>query len=608
MKILTLHSDYIKVEPKKKAIRDAEQLKEKEIDFNECLVVFSAVEKDDNIDIVGQYVDNIIDVSKQVKTKNIMLYPYVHLTNQPSSPEIALNVLKKAEEILKKKGYNVKRAPFGWYKAFEIKVKGHPLSELSRTIKYEKQEKEDVNEDEGEISEIKVILVDGSIKDRKDVKDKKIIKAIKSELKEVKESHGEPPHIKLMRRLAISKPEPRVSDAGNLRYYPKGIFILNLIMDLGRYICTQKLNGVEVRTPYIINPEQREVKIMMSKFPERLYRVLPGLKTKNQEFRLRPACDYGVWSMFKDMTITYKQLPFGIYEHDLIWRYEQRGELLGMYRIRNATMADLHTMCKDINQAFDEFKRQVKEFAINLYYYFDIEPSLVVLNCKKDFFDKHKDTFKEWAKSFNIPIVVKLFKSMKTYKVAWVDVMAFDKLDRPMEVDTVQLDTESSKWWDITYVDDDGTKKHPLILHTGFGAERLLAAILEDASGYEKPILPLWISPTQVRVLPVSEKYVDDAMKIVDELNKDKIRADIDDRNLKLNKKILEAEQEWIPYVVIFGEKELKGDLSVRLRKEGKNVGMKLDELKKVIKDKTKDMPYRDLPLNKRLSMRPSFI
>src|SRR3989344_2397263 len=139
MKILLLHCDYIKWRPLKKAIKTIEELSDKdkkEHEIKECLVVMSAVEKiDENVHEVSQKVfENILDVANQVKTKKIVLYPYAHLSKDLASPEVAQKVLDEAEKKLKKE-FEVYRAPFGYYKELEFKVKGHPLSELSREIR-----------------------------------------------------------------------------------------------------------------------------------------------------------------------------------------------------------------------------------------------------------------------------------------------------------------------------------------------------------------------------------------------------------------------------------------------------------------------------------------
>jgi threonyl-tRNA synthetase len=150
MKILSLHCDYIKFKPVKKAIKEPEKLgkeQEKEKKIEQVLVIFTAVEKQDesNKEIVKQYTDNIKDIAKQVKAENIALYPYAHLSSSLSASNFALSVLEQAETELVKQKFKVTRAPFGYYKEFELKCKGHPLAELSRSIMSQESKEEKGN-------------------------------------------------------------------------------------------------------------------------------------------------------------------------------------------------------------------------------------------------------------------------------------------------------------------------------------------------------------------------------------------------------------------------------------------------------------------------------
>jgi len=139
MKILSLHCDYIKFRALKKAIKNPEELETKElVEIKEPLGIFTAVEKsDENIGLdksVSELVRNILELKSMVKSDRVVIYPYAHLSSSLSSPDFAQEVLKQAEKELKKQKTEVYRAPFGYYKEFELKCKGHPLSELSRSI------------------------------------------------------------------------------------------------------------------------------------------------------------------------------------------------------------------------------------------------------------------------------------------------------------------------------------------------------------------------------------------------------------------------------------------------------------------------------------------
>jgi len=164
MKILCLHVDYIKFKPLKKALKNVQELSEKEKKGNEvkeALAVLIAVEKSDSKETVNGLVENIKDVAKQINAKKIVLYPYAHLSKNLGNPELAVEILSSAEKLLKK-DFEVVKAPFGYYKEFELKVKGHPLSELSREINVDniqvKEEKEIEHEAELTLSQRESLL------------------------------------------------------------------------------------------------------------------------------------------------------------------------------------------------------------------------------------------------------------------------------------------------------------------------------------------------------------------------------------------------------------------------------------------------------------------
>jgi len=167
----------------------------------------------------------------------------------------------------------------------------------------------------------------------------------------------------------------------------------------------------------------------------------------------------------------------------------------------------------------------------------------------------------------------------------------------------------------MTYVDENGEKQYPLVLHCSpsGGIERGVYALLEKAHREslkgKVSILPLWLAPTQVRILPVSEKFLEDAEKLMKQIESNNIRVDVDDRPLSLGKKVRAAEKEWVNYVLVIGENEVNSDvLPVRDRLAGKQIrNMKLQELIDEIAEKTADKPFKPLTLPKLLSKRPQF-
>jgi threonyl-tRNA synthetase len=198
------------------------------------------------------------------------------------------------------------------------------------------------------------------------------------------------------------------------------------------------------------------------------------------------------------------------------------------------------------------------------------------------------------------------------FMVKW-DMNFVDNLEKASALATDQIDVENGERYDIRYMDEDGTQKHPYILHCSpSGAiERVIYALLEkaafDMKKGKKPSLPLWLAPTQIRVIPVNHDYIGLAEKVKAQFSK--IRVDIDNRDETVGKKIREAEKEWIPYIIVVGEKEERAEsYQVRVRGEVKPIKYSAHELQAVIHAETADRPYRPIPMPIYLADRPQFV
>jgi threonyl-tRNA synthetase len=278
-------------------------------------------------------------------------------------------------------------------------------------------------------------------------------------------------------------------------------------------------------------------------------------------------------------------------------------------------MPDCHAFCTDLEQAKKEF---ITRFKLSMKILEEIGLSKddyeAALRFTQDFYEENKDFIAELAKIFGKPFLVEMWKERFFYfRLKW-DFNYVDNQNKAAALSTDQIDVENAKRYDITYVDEKGEKRHPLILHCSpSGAiERCIYALLEKA--YKKqqtgnpPMLPLWLSPTQVRIIPLSDKYMDFSEEITRKMEKNSIRVDIDDRTLTLQKRVREAEMEWVPYIVVVGQKEAELNiLAVRDRKAEKIRKIKLEELISEVKETTQDKPFMPLPLPKHLSKRPQF-
>jgi threonyl-tRNA synthetase len=233
----------------------------------------------------------------------------------------------------------------------------------------------------------------------------------------------------------------------------------------------------------------------------------------------------------------------------------------------------------------------------------------------KDFYEENRPFIAELASIFGKPMLAEVWAERFFYfRLKW-DANFVDNQDKAAALSTDQIDVENAKRYEITFVDEKGEKQYPLILHNSpSGAiERCVYALLEKAYREQQkgkpPMLPLWLTPTQVRLIPISEQFLEKVQEIAKKLEENCIRVDIDDTANTLQKRIREAETEWTPYIVVVGQKEIdSGVLAVRIREEnGKVQSLKLDELVAQIKAKTEGKPFRPLPLPLVLSKRPQF-
>ncbi len=417
-----------------------------------------------------------------------------------------------------------------------------------------------------------------------------------------------PPHVQIMRKLEIADYEEG-GDPGNMRFYPKGKLIKGLIEEL---ISTKfaEYGAMEVETPIMYDYDHPCFHGYLDRFPARQYVV----HSPNKKLFMRFSACFGQFLIARDATISYKDLPFRMYELAKSFRAEKRGELTGLRRLRAFTMPDCHALCANEQQAKEEMLKRFQvsksvEEDIGLNFPEDLELGVRIV---KKFMDTNKDFVDALVKSFNKPALLELWDKQFFYFTMKYEWNFIDCLDKASALATDQIDVENAERYGLEYTDKDGQKKKPLILHQSPGAtERLIYVLLEKAQMQQnkglKPSLPLWLSPTQVRICSVSQEFNESALKLIEQLKKQNIRVDLDDRELTVGKKIREAEQEWIPYILVYGEKEQQGQLTVRER-NGEQKQLSLSELSDRIKQQTKNKPFKQLPLPTILSKRPIFL
>ncbi len=632
MQILLIHSDFIEYETKRStpvAEKIGEELKAGRME--EVVTVFIAVEKvdEDNIEYASQQTAaEIKKVAEQVKTNRVLLYPYAHLSSSLSSPAVAIEILKKIEQILKESDFEVKRAPFGWYKSFSIKCKGHPLSELSRTIRTGEEkcisivkEKEEVvsealKSEAKAVSYWHILTPEGELQ-KPDEFDfaghDNLRKFVNYEIHKSRAVDKIPPHVELMRRLELADYEPG-SDSGNMRFYPKGRLMKSL---LENYVLEEaaKKGAMEVETPLMYDMNHPTLKKYLDRFPARQY----SIEADKKQLFLRFAACFGQFLMNHDMTISYRNLPLRMVELTRYsFRKEQSGELVGLRRLRAFTMPDMHSLCSNMDEAIEQFNDQYN-MCINVLSKIgiDLDDYEVAIRFTRDFYEENRDFIVGLVRRVNKPVLIELWDQRFFYFVLKFEFNFIDAMDKASALSTVQIDVENAERYGIKYIDSAGAEKRPFILHCSpSGAiERCIYALLEKANMKSErgrvPMFPLWLSPTQVRVIPVAGKHLEYAEKVSEELD---WRVDIDDRDETVAKKIRDAGKEWIPYTAVVGDEEVNsGTITVTIREESfpnkpANIKMNVRDLNDRISMQMSDFPFKRHPLSLKLSARPRFV
>ena len=612
MRILQLHCDSIKYTPTKKEISVAEDIEPKTIQLDEVVVCFVAIEKNDDESIAQNAISQIQDSMKKIGSKKLLLYPYAHLSANLASPRTALSILTHMQNNFD--DIEVTHAPFGWTKSYEIKVKGHPLAESSKVITSESQKEKtsDALESESKIKSFwHIITPDGKIEDVESFDFSnypKLEVLAKYESAKKRTVDEPPPHVALMKKLAIADYEP-ASDHGNMRYFPNGRLIKSQI----EQFVTDKVRdygGYEVETPIMYDSHHPSMESYFNRFPARQYNI----DSEGKKLFLRFAACFGQFLMANDFQISYKNLPYRLYELTRYsFRREQSGELVGLRRLRAFTMPDCHAFCKDMPQAIDEFRTRF-DLSRDVLNGLGIIPDdyEMAIRFTEEFYNENKDLITELVKKIGKPVLVEMWKERFFYFVLKWEFNYIDSFGKASALSTDQIDVENGNRYGIEFVDEQNKTKNPIILHNSpSGAiERIMYVLLEkaakDAKEGRKPQLPLWLAPTQVRIIPLKDEFLDFSKDIATKVSEKNIRVDIDDRNDSIGKRIREAEKEWIRYILVIGEKEVNSDnLSVRDRNTSNVRNLSFDEFTDEINEFTSDKPFskRNMPLL--LSKRP---
>lgn len=562
MKILTLHCDYITFQANKKAFKDASELTEdekKEHTVKECLVILTAVEAGDSQKEFDEMIAAVKKTASDVKTQTLVIYPYAHLSSTLAKPAIALELLKQAEATLKKE-YKVTRAPFGYYKSFELKCKGHPLSELSKqfggnragapSMKVSSEPAQELTSDD-----IKRLLHE--------------MNATKLDTSKLKDND----HRILGQRLELfgfNEVSP-----GAVFWHPAGLYIYNKLVELARRMQDER-NYQEIATPQILNTALWKVSGHWSHYKDNMFLT----SYENRDMGVKPMNCPGAMLVYKSKSRSYKDLPIRMSEFGIVHRQELSGVLAGLFRVIRFTQDDTHIFCTE-----EQIESEVQELLALIDFYY-----------KKLFkFDYHLElstrpekflgTKEQWDHAEHA-LESALKKAKATFKInkgdgafygPKIDLHIKDSLGRSWQCGTIQLDSQIPARFDCRYTGSNGKEHTPLVIHRAlFGSmERFIGILLEHTNGN----LPLWLSPRQVRVINFTDRNEKAARKVHADLKAalPGMKIDLDLRTDTVQAKVRDAELLKINYIVVVGDKEEKSKtLAVRPRGEKPKFGVKI--------------------------------
>ena len=362
-------------------------------------------------------------------------------------------------------------------------------------------------------------------------------------------------------------------------YTPKGALIRRLLNDYIETLQTQE--GYEqLWTPQIAKASLFKQSGHYDKYKDDMFRVVSNYS--DEEFFLKPMNCPQHTQVYASRKRSYRDLPLRYTDFAMLYRDEQPGQLNGLARVRSFSQDDCHIFCREdqvdeeIDCALSMIKNVMATFGFKYRYRLstrDTEHPEKYLGDPKTW-----DKVEKWAEEIMVRNKIDFFPGPgeAAFYAPKMDLMATDALGREWQLSTVQIDYVMPERFDLTYTDKDGQEKHPIMLHRAIlgSSERFMMILLEHFAG----ALPTWLSPEQIRILPISEKHLEYAREIIGILQKEGVRAEIDTSNETIGKKIRNWKLEKTPYAIVIGDKEMNDrTITVETRDGKKHVGTTLE-------------------------------
>lgn len=359
--------------------------------------------------------------------------------------------------------------------------------------------------------------------------------------------------------------------AGLPLFTPKGTILRDELFAFSESL--QKRYGYQkVWIPHITKNDLYKVSGHWDKFGDELF-LVKSQETDDQ-FVMKPMnCPHHI-QIYASRPRSYRDLPIRYMETTTQYRDEKKGEMLGLSRVRSITIDDAHIFVRpdQVEQEFENIMNMIKEMYGTLGMEFKARLSFrndedKYLGDKKDW-EMAQKTIEDIAKKLGVNYVVA--EGEAAFYGPKIDIMVVDALGREWQCATEQLDFVQPVRFDVTYTDEHGDKKHPFMIHKALlgSIERFLSVYIEHTLGN----FPIWLSPLQVRVIPIADRHLDFAEELVSMLREHGVRVDIDNNTKNMNKKIRDAQIEKINYMVVIGDKEVKSNLLTIRKRSGENL------------------------------------
>ena len=534
MKILQLDVDSLTYELVKPESKIYEESDEKAVTVKDALVLFITVEKEDSAEIAKQAIVEATDFMKKVGRKELLLYPFAHLSNDLAEPKEAMKIFNQLREDVPK-GINAKKAPFGWNKKLSLSVKGYPLAEQSRSYGKGKVEKR-VHAKAPRQADMSIVR--------------------KSDWSGLPEND----HRTIGEKLDLYSFQ-EVSPS-MVYWHPNGYTLYTQLINFVR----EKENEYgyqEISTPSIANMVLWQKSGHDEHYKENMF----TFEASFGQVGLKPMNCPSAILIYKSRRWSYRELPFRTATFDKLYRSELSGAVTGLLRVKELTQDDGHIFLRE-NQAEEELASVLK-MVQEIYATFNMK-FIAKLSTMPD---DHAGDVETWEKATLILKRVLDSEKMKyevkekegSFYAPKIDFDIFDSQGRPWQCATVQLDYQMPRKFEIEYIGEDGNVHTPVIIHRAIlgTLERFIAVLSEHYQGR----FPTWLAPVQVKIMSISDKTNDYAERIFAELKQHKIRAALDTGDRTINYKVREAIDEKIPYMLILGEKEKeKGTVTARNR------------------------------------------